>query len=537
MFSKDEKDGFWDIEKLLPKKKSTLSPFSTKEKTVEHIIDGDVSENNGSGKLTLFDFREQKEEVRSVMQSGLIKKVMIKRFVDKYDFYGNFRKAALIYYDFKTPKSDFVPFYSYQPQYSQLNSEQKNFYFYWRDCVRRGKYIKTDYSYLYLYVYEILNLPEKTPANEGVKILAALWREYRRQLPNIDANMSLWLQDYCFIYGIPCPMSEIGDFVFEAIGGAEFKEFYLSDIEKMGKDGISAVLACLSDYDWRRGKYAGGENKNVYTEHLLSAMGGIVSMLWKSGKIFAESKETAILTRSAFRNSLCTHSVKCRLEIEYIPLSGAVGLRAGITAALRYTENKLRALLGVKSRLLVKDIPAEYANIIDKYFDEYFKKAEAERKRAEMPEYERLYDAIEDKLSFEGADEIERASWGTTARLVEDIEEDTDAVSAKREDSPALNELPDMAEKETAQTDEDADTYTLTDEEIRFVDAVFRSDTSLINGMAAVIGKPVSFVADRVNEAFSDGFGDVIIECIDDEYRIIEDYYEDIDKWLSKTLK
>ena len=39
-------------------------------------------------------------------------------------------------------------------------------------------------------------------------------------------------------------------------------------------------------------------------------------------------------------------------------------------------------------------------------------------------------------------------------------------------------------------------------------------------------------MVERINEAFSDGFGDVIIENTGDGFAIIEDYKEEITEWL-----
>ena len=43
--------------------------------------------------------------------------------------------------------------------------------------------------------------------------------------------------------------------------------------------------------------------------------------------------------------------------------------------------------------------------------------------------------------------------------------------------------------------------------------------------------------AERINEAFSDGFGDVILECTDEGYSIIDDYREEIGEWLLSLTK
>ena len=525
----DYRDDFWDLEKLIPKKKNTLSPFSTKEKTVTFTVAGETDKkNHESTLLTELYNREESGSACYNRNDGFIRSVTITRFVDKYDFYGNFRKAALVYYDFKTSKCDFVPFYSYMPQYSQLNSEQKKFYFYWRDCVRRGKYIKTDYSYFYLYVYEILNLPDKISADEGLEILISIWRAYRSALPNIDAYMSLWIQDYCLIYNLSSPMIKIGDFIFDVIGVTQFKEFYLADAQSMGDSGVEAMVAYLSDYDWHRGRYAGGDNREVYSKHLIGAMGMLIGELWKSGQIISSSCETAHLTRSAFKNSLCTHSVKCKLDIEYIPISKDENIRRAVTAALRYTENKLRALLSVKSRLAVKELPEEYKAIIDSYFDGIFQKINRERAIAAMPEYEKLYEAETEELSFEGADEIEQSSWTTTARLVVEEEEVIipSAIKTVQEDLSQSVDAP-----------SDANSYGLSELEIKFVRAVKNADFEDIKNISDKIGVMPDAVAEKINEAFADGFGDVIIEGENPNFNIIEDYEDDIAEWLLKLTK
>ena len=55
--------------------------------------------------------------------------------------------------------------------------------------------------------------------------------------------------------------------------------------------------------------------------------------------------------------------------------------------------------------------------------------------------------------------------------------------------------------------------------------------------IAAREGELSDTLADRVNEAFADGFGDVILEPTDEGYSVIDDYREDIEKWLLKIMK
>ena len=532
MFSEEKKDDFWDLYKLLPKKKrSILTPFSTKEKTFiyeikssDGILHNSLAESDKS--LTLGENAQALGEEEYVFSDGIVRNVKIKKMLDKYDFYSNFRKSALLYYDVPGNKCDFVPFFSYMPQYSQLDIPAKQYYFYWRDMIRRGKYIKTDYSYIYLYVYEILNLPDKIPAEQGIHLLTSLWRAYRQELPNIDSSMSLWLQDYCFVHKLKCPINEIREFIYDVISVAEFKEFYLSDITEGGDNAVSALLAYLSDYDWRRGKYAGGEHREIYEKHMISAMRRLISEIWRSGEVFQKGNfESETLTRSAFRGSLCTHSVKCKLEIEYIPLSRAEALRRGVSSAVKYAENKLRALIGVKSRLSVKDLPDEYKEIIDGYFTAVFDKARHEREIASMPEYEKMYDANSTGLSFDGAGEIEKSSWATTVRLVADSDDEIEIISANSQNIKENAEQKNIVEKNK---------YGLYAGYVELISALCFNNAEKLDTALLSIGTTLEEAVNVINEAFSDNFGDIIITEDMGEYSIIEDYREDIEQWLTK---
>ena len=236
-----------------------------------------------------------------------------------------------------------------------------------------------------------------------------------------------------------------------------------------------------------------------------------------------ENGKLAKISRAAFPNTLCTHTVKSHLEIEYYPLADASELRAGITAAVRYTENKLRALFGAKSRLAVKYIPVEYKELIDCYFDELIRKSEARVKRQNIPEYEKLYDAPRENLSFAGADEIERLSWDTTMRLCDTDEYRDETVV---EDTALVQRAPIAVEIPAPTAKQSSDTYGLSESDIKYLAALTESSG------AAGHSIDEDAIVERINEAFSDGFGDVIIEDTGDEFAIIEDYKEEILEWL-----
>ena len=551
----DEKDDFWDLDKLMPKKKSaTLSPFVTKPTVSDYsagVPAGDVKDTAEpekraeERKLTLAKptFEGTAESVVYYPENSLIKSITVKKFKEKYDFYDSFRKAAILYFDCPGEKCEFAQFYSYMPQYSQLNKAQKSYYFYWRSEMRQGRFIKTDYSYLYLYVYEIINLPDIIEPKQGIKLLCRLWKEYRKALPRMDMYFSIWLRDYCLVHALECPIREIQDFIFDVIRISDFKEFYFVDLGTTSREGVWSIIAYLSDYDWLKGfrTVTGKESDDAEYRHRADtyktlfegAMRVILPSVWKASMKEKEGGNLKTLAYSAFQNTLCTHSVKCKLEIEYYPLADASQLRSDITSAVRYTENKLRALYGAKSRLAVKNIPTEYKELIDCYFDSIIRKSEASAKRRSAPEYEKLYDAPREKLSFAGADEIERLSWDTTMRLCDTDEYVDETVThgiteAEQIDERATDATASKTAPETLPEPEGdrSDTYGLSRADIEYISALLTSSERGVDGIDE------EAIVERINEAFSDGFGDVIIEDNGDGFAIIEDYQEDITEWL-----
>ena len=347
-----------------------------------------------------------------------------------------------------------------------------------------------------------------------------------------------WIRDYCLVHNLPCPYDELRDFLFEIIRVSDFKEYYFTEIGTDSRNGVWTLLAYFSDYDWQTGlvsvmkQYNGAdclnEKREIYHTLLEGAMRTILPTVWEYCLSYRTEENLTVISRNAFQNSLCTHSVKSRLEIYYYPLHKVSDLRVGITAAVRYTENKLRAVFGVKSRLSVKEIPTTYKELIDCYFDALIEKNKRIAMKRNVPEYERLYDAPSEELSLVGADEIERLSWDTTARLCENTDEyildDVEKVISKSETAEEY-----ISEIDVCNEQKDITNYGLTEKEISLI-------SSLVGGSRAYDIALVSMV-ERINEAFADGFGDVIIEETDNGFTIIEDYVEDVIQWLKKLTK
>ncbi len=525
-----DRDSFWNIDSLVPKSKKRDARPLQRKKLFDYFVDNENSSN--SGELPIDepdnDAAAKKDDIIYYPYHSFIKRVDIKHNPDKVDFHANFLKAAHLYFDARAEECEYVPFYSYMPRYPQLNDKQKKYYFFWRENVRCGNYLKCDKSYLELLIYEIINLPDLIPPKEAVEELIGLWCEYRKRFPAMDESFARWIQDYCLVNQIECPTDRLSDFIFKILSKLSFPEFFLGDICFDKDESIDALLSCLSDYSWQAGKYAGGENKEIYKRHMLRAMRRVLLYLNDNGVLFNEDN---IVEREwrAFVGATVGSLNKYTIKISYTPLNTTLSGKAEISSAVRYTENKLRMLLGVKSRLAVKDLSDECRRIIDKYFEELIARA-ATRQRAVRPEYEELYEAENNTLSLGDAESIEKESWITTARLV-DIE---DAHLEDSTEDEELEEATQEGEAEKAKSEGDNSNQGENQLVIDVIKAAFAKDTARMKEIAIDAGELLDAIIERINEMFVDIIGDIIFEQIDDTYMIIEDYKEDVSEWLLK---
>ncbi len=551
---RQDQDDFWDLDKLIPKKQAmgnyaAHTPDLTRKETSSHRLKPfasqvqlpvyeDVARQNAPS------FSENTRLTKSPAQGiadvqtyvplrqTLITRVTVRRYNGQYDFYDRFRRSALLYYDVPGEESAFVPFFSYMPQYEQMSGAQKKYYFFWRSQVRCGRFLKSDYAYIYLYVYEILNLPEKQTAEEGLSVLIDLWVTYRHAMRTLDKVFSVWVQDYCLLYRLTPPMEKLSPFLADLIEVTTFKEFYLLDAQKMTNESIGSLIGYFSDYDYHTCRYCTGDSKEIFQTHMRGALAPVLSHMLHAAEWL--HTPASLIVREAFPNSLCTHKVKCRLEIEYHPIARATQLREGVTAAVKYTENRLRALLGVKSRLSVKGLKDEYKATIDRYFDAVFEVVRAAQKPP-VAEYEHKYDAPKESLSMAGAMDIEQRSWDNTFRLVSEFEAEelkenlisADKTGQKTKDKEIENTMPTV--QTTDETVSAEGRFGLSD---AHVDMLRRALSGEVQGDAEV-----DMLAETINETFSEQFGDIVLCASDGGYALIEEYREDVEAWLLKIQR
>jgi hypothetical protein len=289
-----------------------------------------------------------------------------------------------------------------------------------------------------------------------------------------------------------------------------------------------------------------------------SSLRAPLGLLFESGQISLSEKQTQLLSYSAFRRSLCGYFNRKRLEIEYHSLSHAASIRALVTMIVKYAENKLRSMLGVKSRLAIVNLPPECKTAIDAYFDAL--PENNVRKSTPRPEYEKLYDSLDNSISLNDAYSIEQNSWEVARMLTEDAESDeaiTPPLSVSVTENPkeskeelvrvdtTFDECKDSSQAQDPVTEaqspydseQSSDSFGLSQTHVSFISALLQNDEQSKNTLLSSLGASCESVCEYINEIFFDNFGDIIIDITENGCYILSDYIQEVSQWLKTNLK
>ncbi len=507
----------------------------------------------------------------------LIREVEVRSWTSDIDFYERFMEnaekshaaAPSVPYTADYPK---VKYFSYVPQYSHMSRAQLDFYRWVRENIRHGRYPDCDSSYIQLYIYEILNLPELIPPEYGASQLAGIWLAYRKTEPRLDGYLCEWLPDYCMIHACPMPQ-KLKTILPEIVPKAQFKEFYfdLDPAKAMEEDYIilsKTLIEASSDYDYRRSRYY-NDNRDAYEHHMTQAVAAVIKKAITGGKgVFAREK-TYKMARDSYCGAIVSIDVKRRMNIEFCSFTRSADTRHAVTAIVKYSENKLRLTLGIKAKLGVDGITPEDSATIDAYFAPMLPQKVVKSKEDQyMPDdYLKNYESEDSGFDFGAAAEIERLSWQNTTLLtggefenappadeIPEIMEVGDNAPDLSEAIPApeFDEIP-AIEGEISDIPEPAETFTESQPEepaersgvpAESAPAASNDGDELIRDAltAALNGSFHDFcrdrqiydgvLADRINTKFLDIIGDIVLEESGSSYVIIEDYREDIETWM-----
>ena len=549
---KDELDAFWDIDGLLPAKKPAVQRRAGATDAVEiEVSSATTPKNSSDAKLNLQNLPKKPvgrglapaadpvPEKEYEPSGGLVHRVSIYPWKSGYTYYEKFCRDGEYLRRIKGKEAPHVGFFSYMPQYGQMSKAQLAYYLWWREnIIQSGTYLPADYSYILLNIYELINLPEDDP----IKVrdaLCRLWVAYKKDTPRLDRYFAEWICDYCLLHGLPAPVEQLAPIWDDVLAAATLKEFYLDSGDGRTVSYVRALLAYCCQYDYRKSKFATGESKALYDEiipgvlcHLLEKNGEGAKLLRGKGNM-----QDSVISRDSYVAALCSHRIKKRIEVRYCSVSRSHELRMAVTDMVKYTENRIRAHMGVKSRLGVGVLSDAVKREMDVYLDGIVPRIK-NPEREQVAAYEKLYDLPTAPLDLSRSAQIEQASWETTKKLIEAFE-DTDFVGTGVPDGPrpesptptsvgAIHESPAVFDT-SERANPDSPLQDALAPYLPFITAVAAEDVQAQMAFCRAMGKMADAVADEVNGIAVDVFGDVILEDADRGYAIIEDYREQLE--------
>ncbi|NGZ77951.1 TerB N-terminal domain-containing protein [Saccharibacillus alkalitolerans] len=263
----------------------------------------------------------------------------------------------------------FVPFSSYWPTYAAMKPEQEQWYFYWRSEFRRGEKVETDLSYLFIYIYELINGIGWEQPQDGMEAMIRVWESYRARFRRLDGYMADWVREFALVHALDLPESP----ALEQTSGQLKGE--LLDLELARRFGETPagltweLIARLSDYDMTESRFYKEAGKKTMPrvlphivravdEHLVRTRGIRLTGLFREADI-------RITERYLFRSAVYDPELYGRTYLVRAPKLGLhAQLRDFMTQLVRQTENELRARFKFGGRLRGIKLDPEIAGVI-----------------------------------------------------------------------------------------------------------------------------------------------------------------------------
>jgi TerB N-terminal domain/TerB-C domain len=461
-----------------------------------------------------------------------------------------FSTAARKYVDFPgDPSARFVAFQHYWATYTDMAPGQLKFYFKWRGAARRGEVIRTDLSYIFVHVYELLHVIGAADATDAAQQMERLWTAYRATFPQLDTYIVQWTADLL--------ATEVG------------QPAALAWIERAVAAGASArgpELMLVLDRYWIAGDYASmpapcvatlagdprlGDNKFYQQHNTTPDTQGWVDRAYREALVVTDRATVAtdgraprelaiakdgymVVSRDAFGGAIYDFKRKPAVlgKVPALPEGSAV--IGTYRNAVRYAENLLRKERGFSAKLRGVDVPPVLAAALDAHFVGYIR---ATKPRTRVT------------INLDRARDLTRDSADVRARLLAGLE---DAETPLVTDNAPLEQRT-AAEPVSASAPADVPAGLLTDLQAiqaaiiglssparAVLDALHTcgweaspADPALL---AAAGGALVGPLIDEINERVVDAVGDVLVVHEDTLLVIQEDFRDEVYWVLRGTL-
>ncbi len=160
------------------------------------------------------EVREKFNRMRDIARKNQYLYYENSRFYDKRIRQENskiFYEQGRFMEDFEDHYEKEASFSAYFPSYQMMGYEQLRAYFTWRTRLRQGEIADTSTSYLFLYLYELINQIGVRNEEEGLEKLMDFWLAFRDRQGGVGRYVLRWLKDYHIYYELPWTFKEFID--------------------------------------------------------------------------------------------------------------------------------------------------------------------------------------------------------------------------------------------------------------------------------------------------------------------------------------
>ena len=396
-------------------------------------------------------------------------------------------------------------FARYFPTYQSMDDHQLRGYFSWRSKVRRGVIEKTQLSFAFVYIYELLNQIGVSSPKEGFHKLKNFRGAYGRIDSKIDFYVNLWLQDYVVYNRLDKSLIE----------DLPYRAFYkvapvLLNHKAHDAETVFWALSFLSSYNFGKSRFFmqyPDDVKNVVYD-VYSAIAdyyGKDSLCEKFlGKIYTSSYtmfKSAVFYHRVDRNFVYeindVHKYICENGNwsceRFYPYRGK-SQQEQVGALLKNIDSYMRQKYNFKYTLKAEKTTKILQHMITEAIDYY----RENKRKAALPKVEIDVSKLQD---------IRNAALEIQNKLTVEEFEETDATDAI----------------EIFDENEQGNRTGLNDVELEFMNCLLYGKE--YSGLVRSNGLMLSVLIDSINERLFDTFGDTVI--IDDgEPALIEDYVD-----------
>ncbi len=289
----------------------------------------------------------------------------------KHSFVTTAKKMA----DWVEAETPLVPFQKYYSSYADMLLPQLTYYFYWRNEVRAGRYPKTDTSYIFVHIYELLNNVGVANPRAGYQQLIDLWQHYDNAHP-IGRYLVTWITDYLLLN--PCDIDPLAVYrnplAFRHLYSDEDINIALTTALAHPNDPIPlAILDRIVDQPLSNSQFVKAGYGEWFGKELSNALNYLETQLKAAGMqgLFEQfqSQDALLIRRAAYQGMMV------ETYLDPVTITGIYryelqnGLRDALSQVVRYILQKLHEKADYRPKIRRTKLKAAFEQILTAYFE------------------------------------------------------------------------------------------------------------------------------------------------------------------------